>query len=404
MLATETPNSEGRSLETELHALRAEIKQLRAERLELAAHQVLADHYQQSQTRFRTVFENSPLGHKIIASDLTIQQANPALTAMLGLCSPAELVGRHILEFAHPHYRYDWQLLQERLWTHKTTYFSLETCLVRPDGSSFWAQVTSVLFKDEEGEMGYTTLEDISARKEAEASLQRLYNAQETVMHLIAHDLKSPLTNIQMLADVLQRDAEVRAVTPVDTQQETRAFLTMIQHSCTEANALLQDVLYLGELDAKRLEKQPTNLNVFLDERLPVYRVAAQQKGIELTLTLPEQVVQAPIHPDKFGRVLDNLLSNALQFTRPGGRVGVSLVEVNGRPRITVQDTGIGIPQDLQAEVFDKFSAAARNGLYGTTTTGLGLFITKQIVQLHGGEIWLESRENEGTTFFVDLA
>ena len=81
----------------------------------------------------------------------------------------------------------------------------------------------------------------------------------------------------------------------------------------------------------------------------------------------------------------------------------MSLAEVNGRPRITVQDTGIGIPQDLQAEVFDKFSAAARNGFYGTTTTGLGLFITKQIVQLHRGKIWVESQEGAGTCFFVEL-
>jgi two-component system sensor histidine kinase VicK len=68
-----------------------------------------------------------------------------------------------------------------------------------------------------------------------------------------------------------------------------------------------------------------------------------------------------------------------------------------------VQDTGIGIPTELQAYVFNKFSAAARAGLYGESTNGLGLYITQQIVHLHGGKIWLESRENEGTTVFIDL-
>jgi two-component system sensor histidine kinase VicK len=165
----------------------------------------------------------------------------------------------------------------------------------------------------------------------------------------------------------------------------------------------VQDVLYVGELDARRLVKQPTNLNAFVDKCLRVYRVAAQEKGIGLTLTLPEQVLTAALHRGKFGRVLDNLLSNALKFTPPGGHVRVGLAEHRGRARLTVHDTGIGIPEPLQALVFDKFSTAVRAGLYGATTTGLGLFITKQIVQQHGGKIWLESRENDGTTFTIEL-
>lgn len=79
------------------------------------------------------------------------------------------------------------------------------------------------------------------------------------------------------------------------------------------------------------------------------------------------------------------------------------LSEHAGRPRLTVQDTGAGIPAALLPHLFDKFSQAAREGLAGESTTGLGLFITQQLVRLHGGVIWVESRENEGTTFFIDL-
>ncbi len=88
-----------------------------------------------SQDRFRTVFENSPLGQKIIDPDLVIRQANLAVVTMLGLTHPRELVGRRISEFAHPDYQADWHNLQERLWEHKMPHFSLETCLVRADGS-----------------------------------------------------------------------------------------------------------------------------------------------------------------------------------------------------------------------------------------------------------------------------
>ncbi|OON65273.1 hypothetical protein B0919_24420 [Hymenobacter sp. CRA2] len=353
MHSAHKPSSALSSPEVELQALREENHRLQAQIAATAEHQALAERYQQSQVRFRTVFDNSPLGHKIIAQDLTIRQANPALAQMLGLSSPDELVGRRILEFAHPHHRYDWNVLQEQLWSHKMPSFSLETCLMRPDGSSFWCQVTSVLFPDEAGEMGYTTLEDITARKEAEAALQRLYDAQETVMHVIAHDLKSPLANIQMLVEVLKGDDALLGACPADVQQETRAFLEMIQRACTEANALLQDVLYLGDLDAKRLVKQRLDLNAFLDARLIVYRVAAQQKGIELVQELPAEVVHAHLNPEKFARVLDNLLTNALKFTPAGGRVTVQLRPHAGRARLTVQDTGMGIPAELQEHLFD---------------------------------------------------
>jgi two-component system sensor histidine kinase VicK len=83
--------------------------------------------------------------------------------------------------------------------------------------------------------------------------------------------------------------------------------------------------------------------------------------------------------------------------------VRVGLTEHAGRVRLLVQDTGVGIPLALQAHLFDKFSTAAREGLAGESTTGLGLFITQQLVRLHGGKIWVESQENEGTTFFIDL-
>ena len=83
--------------------------------------------------------------------------------------------------------------------------------------------------------------------------------------------------------------------------------------------------------------------------------------------------------------------------------IRVRLRQLKDRVRLVVRDTGLGIPEARQPHVFDKFTAAARPGLYGDTTTGLGLFITKQIVEMHQGKIWLESKENGGTTFFIDF-
>jgi len=390
------------SLDVQLRELRAENEALRTQNQHLLARQAVDasslardDRYEQSQVRFRTVFEHSPLGQKIINPDLTIRQANDSLVRMLGYAHPKEVEGRTILEFAHPHFRADWHELQAKLWTHKLSYFALETCLVRADGSSFWCQVYSILFTDEGQELGYTTLIDITAQKQVQDSLQRLYDTQETILHLVAHDVRNPLTHIQLATQLLRRGQ--------GTDPESPRYLTIIDQACDRAHAILQDVLSIGQLDAARLVKQPTDLLPYLTAQLASHRLAAQAKDIRLELDVPPQAMQANLHPAKFGRVLDNLLANALKFTPAGGSVTLRLREHAGRPRLAVQDTGIGIPLAHQARLFDKFSSAAREGLAGESTTGLGLFITQQIVRLHGGTIWVESRENEGTTFFIDL-
>ncbi|SHK82076.1 PAS domain S-box-containing protein [Hymenobacter psychrotolerans DSM 18569] len=381
------------------HALEAENRALHEEIVRLKEH---AAAQAQKQRRFRAVFENSPLGQKIITPDLAIRQANQALATMLGFESSQELVGRRIMEFAHPDHEPDWEKLQESLWAHKEPCFVLETCLVRQDGTSFWCRVTSVLFPDDGAELGYTTLENIATRKNLEISHQRLYEAQETILHLAAHDLQSPINNLQMLIELLRLEPVVQAAREAD-QQSIRKLLRLMERSCDNANALLKDVLYLGQMEAARLEKHRTDLGAYLDEHLALFRVAAQEKGLELLLELPAEPAYANIHADKFGRILDNLLTNALKFTPAGGRIWVRLLHHEGHARLVVQDTGVGIPENLQPSVFDKFTAAARPGLYDDTTTGLGLFIAKQIVELHEGKIWLESQEHQGTTFYIDL-
>jgi two-component system sensor histidine kinase VicK len=397
------PNQPARAPHEELATLRQENQQLHADQVAQAAQQAHDDRYEQSQVRFRTVFEHSPLGNKIIDRDLVIKQVNPAVVAMLGFERADELVGHKIIEYAHPDHQADWVRLQESLWAHKLPCFALETCLRRQDGTWFWCRVTSVLFKDEAGELGYTTLEDITERKNLELKHRQLYDAQETIMHLVAHDLKNPLNNIGIIVGLLQSHIGVQSIAPASAQEDVQKLLALAGQACTTASSLLKDVLYLGQLEATRFEKHRTDLNAFLRERLEVFRVAAKEKDINLVLDLPPETVHVAIHGDKFGRILDNLLSNALKFTPAEGTINVSLQAHDGRVRLTVRDTGLGIPAELQPRVFDKFTSASRPGLYGDTTTGLGLFITKQIVEMHQGQIWLESVENEGTTFYIEL-
>jgi two-component system sensor histidine kinase VicK len=398
----QAPKSSVAALRAENDALRAQLRQLGENQGANTKPSAQQEAYDRSQTRFRTVFENSPLGQKIITPDLTIRQVNQAVVDMLGYTRPEDLIGRKILEFTHPDHRADWRELQQRLWSHRLPHFALESCLVRADGSSFWCQITSVLFPDEGGELGYTILEDISDRKKLEANLRRLYDAQETILQLATHDLKGPVAHIELLTDLLQREVASRSGEGPPPPEMVH-YLALIQVACSQANSLLEDVLYVGDLDADALQKSPTDLNAYATARLAVHELAAQTAGVKLALDLPAEAVHARLHRQKFSRVLDNLLSNAIKFTPAGGTVTLGVAEHDGKARFKVQDTGIGIPGKLHASLFEKFNPTRRAGLQGEKTTGLGLFIARQIVELHEGHIWLESREQKGTSFFIEL-
>lgn len=397
-----TPSAEHLSLEMELRSVQAELERLRAESIDKAAHQALTDQHHESQVWFRTVFDNSPFGQKIITTDLIIRQANPALLAMLGYTRLEDVVGHQIREFAHPDHQEDWHFLQQQLWHHQLPSFTLETCLLRADGSSFWCQVTSTRFPDGGEELGFMQLENISERKALELSLKRLYDEQETVLHLATHDLKAPIGHIQLLADLLQQQLDAAHLTPAQAPDRAQ-YLALIRQACATANKLLQDVLLVGALDAHQLKLHPTDLRALLTQRLAAHRIVAHEKGLALNLEVPPQPVQAYLNANAVGRVVDNLVTNAFKFTPAGGHVTVGVQEQAGRVRLTVRDTGIGIPEALQATLFKKFSTSSRAGVGGEAGTGLGLFITQQIVQQHRGRIWVESQEGAGTCFVVEL-
>jgi two-component system sensor histidine kinase VicK len=158
-------------LEVENGELRAQVQALQAVQATLVARQAQVEADKQRQLWFHTVFTHSPLGHQIIGPDLAIHQANTAVATLLGLESPQELIGHAILEFAHPDYYADWARLQVALWEHNTPTFALETCPLRANGTLLWCRVTSVLFPDGGGELGYITLEDIATRKQLEAQV-----------------------------------------------------------------------------------------------------------------------------------------------------------------------------------------------------------------------------------------
>ncbi|MCC8423490.1 ATP-binding protein [Mucilaginibacter sp. UR6-11] len=210
----------------------------------------------------------------------------------------------------------------------------------------------------------------------------------------IAHDLKNPLANVLNITYLLGKESD-----PV----ENRELIGYAQHACQYANDIVDDLLFSEDQRAETLKKEALDLNEILKMSVDAFKILSLEKQIELELfSYPGT---AEIHADavKLKRAVSNLVSNAIKFTEPNGKITVHLEKRSFDFLITVKDSGIGIPVDLQPYIFTKFTHAKRQGTNGERSTGLGMYITRQIIELHGGTISLESTPGLGTTFYIKL-
>jgi two-component system sensor histidine kinase VicK len=166
---------------------------------------------------------------------------------------------------------------------------------------------------------------------------------------------------------------------------------------------IINDLLLIGELESANLTQEEINLEPFIQTYLDSSSFKAQNKSIQIEVRFPKEPVYGWVDPEKFRRVLENLVSNALKFSKPEGKVIITLKKEGGKALILIQDHGIGIPAKLLPSIFNKFTQARRIGTQGEPTTGLGLYIVKQIIEKQGGKIWVESQEDVKTTFYIQL-
>jgi len=245
-----------------------------------------------------------------------------------------------------------------------------------------------------------------AARAEAEA-LQRLLSRQnerlveldklkDEFISLVSHELRTPLTSIRGYLELLLDDSHL--------DDEQKGFLGIIDRNSKRLLSLVTDLLLLTQIEAGGLEFElcPVDLEAVVQECIETASPVAEASGIELSAST-ERVQTVRGHRGRLVQVLDNLISNALKFTPSGGRVEVRLAAADGAAVIEVVDTGLGIAEDEQPQLFDRFFRSAKATQNAIPGSGLGLTISKAIVDRHGGRIELESSEGAGTTVRVRL-
>ncbi|HEX9761358.1 MAG TPA: ATP-binding protein [Candidatus Acidoferrales bacterium] len=224
--------------------------------------------------------------------------------------------------------------------------------------------------------------------------LVRLERVRRDFVANVSHELKTPLTAIQGFAETLLGGAMNDAST-------ARRFLDIIREHATRMSHLTEDLLELSQIEAGRLKLQfaAVKMEDLVESCVDTTRVRAARKNIEISVDCPPGLPAAHADASRLREVLQNLLDNAVQYSVEGGRINVSVAAANAELRVTVADTGIGIPQAEQQRIFERFYRvdAARSREEGGT--GLGLSIAKHIVEAHGGRIGVESEVGRGSRF-----
>ena len=234
---------------------------------------------------------------------------------------------------------------------------------------------------------------------EANAKLRELAELREEFLALTTHDLRSPLTVISGVISFFT-SGRLGELSP-----EQKNMVSMMERNTQNLIELVNDLLDASKLESgtMRLDTTSFDLRGLLDELRETMEPLAKEKEIELIETIPSDLPQVEADRAKIRRVLQNLLSNALKFTPHGGRVEFSAEQGDERVRVSVSDTGVGIsPEDID-RLFDKYEQARSRATRGEKGTGLGLYITKQLVELHGSEIKVESEVGRGSTFSFTL-
>jgi two-component system phosphate regulon sensor histidine kinase PhoR len=212
----------------------------------------------------------------------------------------------------------------------------------------------------------------------------------------LSHELRTPLASLKALAETLQEGA-------LDDPPAARRFVDQIQIEVDALTQMVNELLELSRIESGRfsLDRSPVESADLLHSAARRMQVQVERAHLTLRVESADDLPKVEVDSQRLEQVLVNLIHNAVKFTRPGGEVVLCAEPAPGGVRFAVKDTGVGIPADEVSRIFERFYRVdkSRTG----SGTGLGLSIAKHIVEAHGGKIWAESTEGEGSTFYFTI-
>lgn len=313
----------------------------------------------------------------------------------------SSLVGKNFLDFILPstlsEFAANFKLSQKRAYTEK-----VEFQFLCKDKTYRFLEFNAINLKNKEGVPGFILdCRDITQRKKDAAELVRLQKAKEQFLANMSHEIRTPINGIAGIAGLLSQD---------HTQEEREMYLNAIRHSAENLKVIINDILDLSAIESGKLkfEKIGFNLTDLIPSLISTFTYQAREKKLQLSYKIEPKLNTILIgDPVRLNQILINLIGNAVKFTHSGSIDVLCELEKEQKQvywiRLTVRDTGVGIPPDKLITIFESFSQADESVTRRYGGTGLGLAISKQLVELQKGRIEVHSKEHIGSTFTVLL-
>ena len=363
-----------------------------------------------SEADHRAIYERSPIGIARISSDGELLEANPALLKMLDHDEEAMRAS------AWPDLlrAYDQAASRSRQASFLagiTDGSSVQVRAATGAGNWLWLQLTATSIPDPKGRLEHVLVlvEDVTAAREtsdrlaealeaqrdANANLEKLDITKSEFLSIVSHEFRTALTGIQGFSELI-RDGGLEP-------DEVRAYGGYIFHDADRINRLIGDMLDLDRMESGRMTMRTADVDIndVLTEAMS--RAAPSAETVDFKSDLDPRLPIVAGDRDRLIQVVSNLVNNAVKYSPEGGTVTLSS-RVEGRyALISVTDTGIGIPEDEIGHVFERFRRVRSGAAQSIPGTGLGLTIVKQIVEMHGGKIWVESALGHGSSFHFTI-
>lgn len=334
---------------------------------------------------------NSMIGATLVVdTEGNIVLANPTAEILLGVKNE-DILGKSVNSAI---LQDEIRLLFNTFMSQQSEYLIKETSIANPkDGITRFIKANLARVHDYMGKITGSVLMFYDITKEKE--VDRL---KTEFISITSHELRTPLATIKNAVTLIARGATG------DLSDNQRKFLDIAKRNIDRLSALINDLLDLSKIESGRLElvKSEININAIVEEVVNAFSTLAIDKKVGLQSGIDRDLGKITADHDKIFQVINNLVSNALKFTEPGGAVTVS-TSIYGTDKnyvqVSVRDTGIGIDKKDFDKLFKRFQQLDSVLTRKVTGTGLGLAISKQIIELHGGKIWVDSEPGKGSIF-----
>jgi len=345
------------------------------------------------------VILHAPLGVVRIGPDFRVIEANPRMGTLLH--APEQImVGSLVAEFLSPDEAA--RVLEQFKPLDAGVVDNVEgdSPVRRADGSEVWLHWSVTAVRSRSGKLEYylAMFEDITSKHEAQetaaanlASLERLNQLKSEFVSMVSHEFRTALVGIQGFSEILSTEA--------NSPEDVKSLAGDIFSDSQRLNRMINEMLDLDRMEAGkiRIQPKPVDLNSLVHEVIDRARASTDNHSLRTELDEALPIINAD--PDRLIQVISNLVSNAVKYSPDGGEVTISTAAENGQIRVAVKDQGVGIPPEFIGRVFGRYERFENSKTSKVVGTGLGLAISRQIIELHGGKIWVESKVGSGSTF-----